>query len=116
MKNFKFLKENSNFTLTINDESFGGSLIFGVGVTTLTNSTIIGENAYDEHSEFVFQFDDDEPMSFTQGAISLTLSVRAGSSIGFNSNGKRFKIFSREVQNRGNHEISLRNNSINGAG
>ena len=97
MNSFKFLKENSTFTpnLATTNIVLGGVMV-GHG---LTNSIIIGEDAVINQvlHEFVFQFDDDEPVPFTQGSLSVTLSARAGSSIGFADNGKSFKIYSRQI-------------------
>lgn len=62
--------------------------------------TFVGSNHRHGNNEFCMQFDDDEPLVIGQGNSDLyiTLNPTANSNITFTHNGKRFKIFAREVQ------------------
>lgn len=77
--NFKFFKGNDE-----NLFRFTGN-----------NLTFRNEN----NVEFCFQFDDDEPTVFGRGPNDLQINVppTANGNITFNSNGKVFKIFAREI-------------------
>ena len=53
-----------------------------------------------EHTEYCFQFDNEEPQVFASGTDNLTIVLESNqnASVLFNNNGRTFKIFSRERQ------------------
>lgn len=82
MSNFKFFQKNDGFTLS-------------------TNNMITFRNPlrFEGNVEFCFQFDDEEPVAFGNGPNNLqfNISPTPDGNIIFNDNGRRFKIFAREV-------------------
>lgn len=55
-----------------------------------------------QNTEWVFQFDDEEPTIFatqqTEPNLTITLNNTSNASIEFTNNNRRFKIFARERQ------------------
>lgn len=89
LNNFKFGRDNNredNFRLVTNNLPL---LTFQPTVTF-------------QNTEWVFQFDDEEPMVFAsqqdEPNLTITLNNTNNASIEFTNNNRRFKIFARERQ------------------
>ena len=100
MKKFKFFKDEKTAIINLND--YWETRTDTLNLTENTNNLVymFRPNRVDNY-EFCFQFDDNEPVRFADGSNNLNINIsptRDGSII-FNDNGRRFKIFAREINN-----------------
>ena len=84
---------------------FGITVVIRLGFFTFSNNVYsISKNKFDQ-TEFCFQFDDDEPVTFAisdgsyeNPALTFTINNGTDGSIEFKgTDNKKFKIFAREV-------------------
>ena len=82
MKDFKFFKDNDT------QLSFGNCLY------------VIQPQIRYDNVEFCFQFDNEEPTVFANGAeeMSIRIEPTSGGNVTFTANDKQFTIFARERQ------------------
>ena len=86
LNNFKLGRENedNSFLLTNNNQTF----------LTINNTVMFNQ------TEWVFQFDEEEPTVFAtqqeEPNLTITLNNTSNASIEFTNNNRRFKIFARE--------------------
>lgn len=90
LDNFKFGRDNNT------EDSF--RLVTTDNVPLLTFQPV----ETFQNTEWVFQFDDEEPTIFatqqTEPHLTITLNNTSNASIEFTNNNRRFKIFARERQ------------------